>query len=114
MITIKKVVVTYIQQSHSTGTTLIRAIPYDQKGELDGNRAYAGEFHGIPGLVNAPDFRSEWYGYGIKTLIPIPEAGRIFFNSRGGWRKSFIKRVRRVVNARAKKAGVRVEWALPR
>jgi len=109
---IKSLKVTDIFQSRGSGVVMVNIIPYDENGEVTGNRAFSAGFKGIPGLVNEPDFRSEWYGYGIDTHVPFPEVGRLLFNKRGHWRDSFVRRVRRAVKSRAMAAGVKVIWDL--
>lgn len=109
---IKSLKVTDIFESRGSGVVMVNIIPYDDQGEVTGNRAFGAGFQGVPGLVNEPDYRSDWYGYGIETHIPFPEVGRTLFNKMGHWRKSFIRRVRRAVQSRARAAGVKVVWAL--
>lgn len=102
--------VTDIASSRATGVTMVRTIAYINGKEVNPNQAHANEWHGVPGLVPEPDFRSDWYGWGIRPWTEVPEAGKIFFNKRGHFRTAFLRRLKRAVRVRAAKANVRVEF----
>lgn len=104
--------VTAISSSRATGETMVCVIAYQDGKAVDPNWAHENEWPGIPGLVSEPDFRSGWYGWGLNPWTVIPEAGKPLFNARGAFRKSYIRRVKRAVRARARKAGVKVEFML--
>ena len=81
----------------------------EYQGE-NGNRLAAIGFDGIPGLVYAPDYRSDWYGYGVKRysplLIPLVRFPKLY-NNRGQYRRKVRRAVAHEIRRRAISAGLK-------
>lgn len=61
-------------------------------------------------LFYAPNFRSEWYGYGVYHYTRGLTNKGPYYNNNGGWRKIVVRRAKRVLRDRCRKLGLKAEF----